>query len=90
VGATVLGNRGQIARLQIAARVERKMRGRLVEPIYSKSSGSASTEYKCASCGVAYIVGPGEQTPTIESLKLAGCPNCGGGKFRRAGRRRPD
>ena len=91
MGATVLGNRSQIARLQIAGSTKKnKIDGRFDEPIYSKSLEVGATVYKCTSCGAVYSVGPGEKTPTIESLKLVGCPNCGGDKFRRAGRGRPD
>lgn len=85
VGATILGNRSQIARLQIAAPSTALIEGRFTEPIYSKSASAEPSAYRCLSCGALHTLGP---TDTVEALKDRGCPSCGGSKLRRVSRRR--
>jgi DNA-directed RNA polymerase subunit RPC12/RpoP len=49
--------------------------------VYS-GAGRNRRRYVCADCGTAQTVGDGRRWRTVEELKQAGCPRCGGRVFR--------
>ncbi|MBI2874327.1 MAG: bis-aminopropyl spermidine synthase family protein [Firmicutes bacterium] len=51
-------------------------------PFYSGDRKAGSRPYRCRACGKTVEVGRGRRHPTIEALKEAGCPLCGGKVFR--------
>jgi len=51
---------------------------------YTAGTGRGSRPYLCTTCGMKTSVGAKEQILTIRDLKEAGCPGCGGRKFRYA------
>ena len=52
------------------------------EPSSSPGTGRNRRRYVCADCGTAQTVGDGRRWRTVEELKQAGCPRCGGRVFR--------
>jgi predicted methyltransferase len=52
---------------------------------YTSEKRRGPRTYRCTGCGRKSIVGPGEATETVRDLKEAGCPGCGGRRFRYAG-----
>jgi predicted methyltransferase len=52
---------------------------------YTSEARRGARTYRCTGCGRKMAVGPGEASETIRELKEAGCPGCGGKKFRYAG-----
>jgi len=54
-------------------------------PLYTREVRPALRRYRCLGCGRRFVVGPGGEITAIEALKGAGCPSCGGHRFR-AGR----
>jgi len=51
--------------------------------LYTKEMDPWLRAYRCQNCRCELLVGPGREFATIEVLKAAGCPECGGTRFRR-------
>lgn len=84
-GASILGSVGQLIDLRTTAESGPRAAVRFDRPIYTGEVRPRLRCYRCITCSAATIVGIGEGFPTIESLKGAGCPGCGGTGFRREG-----
>jgi N4-bis(aminopropyl)spermidine synthase len=83
IGATVLGNFGQLIEL---ARV-REMPSSLPNwtgPLYTADLNSRLRAYVCVNCGMETVLGEDGAPTTIEELKTRGCGRCGGTTFRRS------
>lgn len=81
-GASVLGNTGQLVELAYvrqAAGAAEAWTG----PLYTAEINPRIRTYICADCGTPAMLGQDGAPETIEALKTAGCPNCGGHTFRR-------
>jgi DNA-directed RNA polymerase subunit RPC12/RpoP len=50
--------------------------------LYTAQRRAADREYLCLDCGARPVVGPTARWPRIVALKEAGCPSCGGHRFR--------
>ena len=81
-GATVLGNTGQLIEL---------VRGKATDSDFPAWTGTLYTAqvnprlrtYACTQCGTQFALGQNGTPATIEALKAAGCPVCGGRAFHR-------
>jgi predicted methyltransferase len=51
-------------------------------PLYTADLRGAARAYRCVDCAHRVVVGPGTPLPTVADLKAAGCPRCGGTRFR--------
>lgn len=51
-------------------------------PLYTADLRGAARAYRCLDCAHRVTVGPGTPLPTVADLKAAGCPRCGGSRFR--------
>ncbi len=87
-GAATLAGSGQFLHLRTTAAARPAVEGRYDGPLYTMDLRPALRAYRCRQCGATWRVGPGGDVATVEALKEAGCPACGGSTFR-AGRRRP-
>jgi DNA-directed RNA polymerase subunit RPC12/RpoP len=83
-GASILGSVGQLIELRTTRRT-RPVTGEDVfaAPIYTAEVRPRDRRYQCRTCSTVTPVGPGETFTTIEALKEAGCPHCGGTVFKR-------
>jgi len=82
-GASLLGGTSQILRLETTLETTPARAGeRYEEAIYSGESSPTRRLYRCLGCGQEIALGQGEGVATVEALKAAACPECGGGKFR--------
>jgi predicted methyltransferase len=82
LGASVLGNVGDLFELAQARAPETDLppwRG----PLYTAEFNPRERVYVCAQCGAETTLGENGAPATIEALKTAGCPACGGKVFRR-------
>jgi predicted methyltransferase len=82
LGASVLGNVGDMFELVQSRVAERDLpawRG----PLYTAEINPRERIYVCAQCGSETTLGENGAPATIEALKAAGCPACGGQVFRR-------
>jgi len=82
LGASVLGGVGdlfELAQLRAANADLPDWRG----PLYTAELNPRTRIYVCAACGTETILGENDAPSTIEALKDAGCPRCGGKVFRR-------
>ena len=52
-------------------------------PLYTAQINPRQRTYVCADCRREVVLGENGAPPTIEALKEAGCPACGGDRFRR-------
>jgi len=93
-GASVLGSRGQFMELLTTRSTRPDLGGgapagsTYTGPIYTGEVRPRRRRYKCRRCGAVTPIGAGERFATIEALKEAGCPACGGTLFaRRSGGR---
>jgi N4-bis(aminopropyl)spermidine synthase len=82
---TVLGNQSDLILL---TRVVDPVTLGEGDPFYTIEGGGGSRPYRCLGCGVLVSTGPGLQFSTVGRLKESGCPQCGGGKFRYARKRK--
>lgn len=81
-GASILGNVGQLMELtNIGAAQEDH--GRWAGSLYSAEVNPRRRRYRCVQCGTVQDLGQDGAADTIESLKVSGCPVCGGSVFRR-------
>lgn len=89
-GASILGSAGQFIELETTSRTRSAIAGeRFATPIYTGEVRPRRRTYRCTECGLATPVGTGERFETIEALKAAGCPRCGGQVFERQRGGRP-
>ncbi len=88
-GADIIGNTGQMIHLKSSAVTTSLLdTGKYSLPIYTGELKVTVRNYVCAACGEKTEVGRGAALHTIEELKEAGCPVCGGKKFRFKGRKK--
>jgi N4-bis(aminopropyl)spermidine synthase len=82
LGASVLGGIGdlfELAQVRAAGADLPAWSG----PLYTAEINPRTRIYVCAACGAETILGENDAPATIEALKDAGCPRCGGKVFRR-------
>jgi predicted methyltransferase len=83
LGAGVLGGRSHLYHLRSTAATRPLVDGDFTGPLYTaQTRASAVRPYRCASCRSVHQVGPGGRWPRIAALQEAGCPECGGNRFR--------
>ncbi len=82
VGTGTLGGSGQLLHLRTTSEVRPAVSGRYTGPLYTMEVHPTLRLYRCTACGSVYRVGPEGDFPTIERLKVHGCPRCGGNIFR--------
>jgi N4-bis(aminopropyl)spermidine synthase len=83
VGAGVLGGRSHLYHLRSTAASRPLVGGDFTGPLYTAQTRAAAVRpYRCAGCRAVHQVGPGGQWPRIAALQAAGCPGCGGTRFR--------
>jgi hypothetical protein len=82
LGAGVLGNVGDLIDLA-QVRVPDADLPAWDAPLYTAEINPRTRIYVCAACGAETTLGEDGAPTTIEALKGAGCPRCGGGIFRR-------
>jgi len=81
LGASVLGNVGDLFELE-----QTRAQSELPPwhgPLYTAEFNPRERIYACAQCGAETTLGESGAPATIEALKDAGCPACGGKVFRR-------
>jgi L-amino acid N-acyltransferase YncA len=86
-GASILGGSSQLIHLlttQATAPIISESRYDFA--IYTGESSPTERLYRCTGCRTVIEVGQGHDFTTIEALKERGCPKCGNGQFRYAGR----
>lgn len=89
-GASILGSVGQFIELETTGRTRSTTAGeRFDTPIYTGEVRPRLRSYRCTECGLVTPVGAGERFATVEALKAAGCPRCGGQVFERQRGGRP-
>lgn len=81
-GAGIIGGRSNLQYLGTTARTRADGDGRYAGPLYTADRRNADRMYRCLDCGARLPVGPGARWTTIGALKQAGCPECGGHRFR--------
>jgi predicted methyltransferase/DNA-directed RNA polymerase subunit RPC12/RpoP len=81
-GAGVIGSRSDLRYLGSTDQSRAAITGDYRGLLYTADKRAADREFRCLDCGAQYIVGPGGQWPYIAALKEAGCPRCGGSRFR--------
>lgn len=79
-GTQLLGGRSNMTVLNTTAR-ERRPPSLWQGPIYTGELRRTVRRDCCLSCSKVQRVGAEERYRTIEELKAAGCPRCGGRKF---------
>jgi DNA-directed RNA polymerase subunit RPC12/RpoP len=82
LGASVLGNVGDLFELD-QVRAPAAPLPAWGRPLYTAEINPRERVYVCAACGAAAALGEDGVPATIEALKVAGCPACGGKTFRR-------
>jgi predicted methyltransferase len=84
VGAGVLAGVSDLYMLRVTENSEALIEGEYEGPLYTGQMNPTLRTYACTECGTQIAVGgeAGGQYPTIEALKEAGCPACGGHSFR--------
>jgi predicted methyltransferase len=81
-GAGVIAGRSHLYYLGTTERTAPIVTGRYSGPMYTADMRAADRTYLCLECDTRHVVGPGAEWHTIASLKEAGCPVCGGHRFR--------
>ena len=82
-GASILGGSSQMIHLVTTEATEPlALDSRYGDPIYTGESSPTTRLYVCTQCRKDYKVGQGHPLATIESLKAAGCAQCGNARFR--------
>ena len=82
LGASVLGNVGDLFEL-VQTRAAEADQPAWDGPLYTAQVNPRERVYGCAACGREATLGENGAPATIEALKEAGCPACGGRIFRR-------
>ncbi|MBN1484735.1 MAG: bis-aminopropyl spermidine synthase family protein [Chloroflexia bacterium] len=88
-GAATLAGSGQFLHLRTTTATPSPAAGAYGGPLYTMDLQPGRRAYRCQGCETVWQVGPGGDFPTIEALKVQGCPRCGGHTFR-PGRRNAD
>jgi predicted methyltransferase len=89
-GASILGSVGQFIELETTSRTRSAPAGeRFDQAIYTGEVRPRLRSYRCIECGLATPVGTSQAFATVEALKAAGCPRCGGHVFERQRGGRP-
>ena len=85
MGASLLGNKGQLFVLETTERTRAlfplEKRGR--DDIYTADRNLRQNRYRCRQCGKVYAVGKEAEYQTIRELKKQGCNVCGATVFDR-------
>jgi len=83
LGAGILGGRSHLYHLRSTAATRPAVDGDFTGPLYTaQARAAAARPYRCAGCRAVHQVGPGGRWPRIAALQEAGCPRCGGTRFR--------
>ena len=83
LGAGILGGRSHLYHLRSTAATRPLVEGDFTGPLYTAQTRAiAARPYRCAGCRSVHQVGPGGRWPRIAALQEAGCPECGGTRFR--------
>jgi N4-bis(aminopropyl)spermidine synthase len=83
LGAGILGGRSHLYHLRSTAASRPLVGGDFTGPLYTaQTRAAAARPYRCAGCRAVHQVGPGGRWPRIAALQAAGCPQCGGTRFR--------
>jgi predicted methyltransferase len=83
LGSGLLGGTSHLHWLGTTAATASAVPERYAGPLYTADLRVARTrEYLCLDCRTRQPVGAGSRWTTVAQLKEAGCPNCGGGRFR--------
>lgn len=81
-GAGVLGGTSDLLRLTTTPALQPLYAGTVDGAIYTGEQQQRGRRYACVRCGRLEAVGRRERWPTVHDLKAAGCPDCGGDRFR--------
>jgi predicted methyltransferase/DNA-directed RNA polymerase subunit RPC12/RpoP len=81
-GAGVINGRSHLQILTTTGRTGPVVDGEYAGPMYTADKRAADRRYLCLTCGKRLLVGPRAEWATIAALKEAGCPHCGGTRFR--------
>lgn len=85
IGASLLGNKGQLFVLETTERTRAlfplEKQGR--SNIYTADCNLRQNRYRCQQCGKVYVVGKQAKYQTIKDLKEQGCSVCGNTTFYR-------
>ncbi len=86
-GASILANQSDMLILETTSRTKPDPAAGTESRIYTYSRRKRNSRYVCRRCEARFEVGPQRTHMTIQDLKAAGCPKCGGRRFDRASRR---
>jgi predicted methyltransferase/DNA-directed RNA polymerase subunit RPC12/RpoP len=81
-GAGVIGGHSHLQHLITTDETGPVVDGPYGGIMYTADKRAADREYLCLDCGTRPVVGPGAKWTRITALKEAGCPGCGGHRFR--------
>ena len=82
LGAGVIGGTSHLYHLVTAVPPVDDPRAWYDGPLYTADLRGAARAYRCLDCAERVVVGPGTAVPSVGELKAAGCPRCGGNRFR--------
>src|SRR5580698_3509975 len=83
LGAGILAGTSHLYYLRSTAAAAPLVEGDATGPLYTaEARATAARPYRCAGCRAVHEVGPGGRWPRIAVLQEAGCPQCGGTRFR--------
>ncbi len=82
LGAGILAGRSHLYHLRSTAATRPLVDGDFAGPLYTAQTRAAIRPYRCAGCRSVHQVGPGGRWSRIAALQAAGCPECGGTRFR--------
>jgi predicted methyltransferase len=82
-GASVLANQSDMIVLETTADTRPDAEADSLTDIYTYSRRTRDSRYLCKQCRTEHTVGPRHDHLTIQDLKCAGCPHCGGTRFDR-------
>ncbi len=82
-GASILANQSDMIVLETTADTRPDADAGGMSRIYTHSNRTRNSRYACRKCSAAFEVGPSMPHLTIQDLKQAGCPRCGGRRFER-------
>jgi predicted methyltransferase len=86
-GASILANQSDMMILETTAETRADPAAGTESRIYTYSNRQQQSHYVCRGCGARFEVGPQRTHVTVQDLKKAGCPECGGRRFDRTARR---
>jgi len=82
-GASILANQSDMIVLETTANTRPDVDAGGESRIYTHSHRTRNSRYGCRKCNAEFEVGPRMPHLTIQDLKQAGCPSCGGRRFER-------